>query len=240
MTTNPFPDVISQIDWKHWLVGRCRCSLCYLQVVVLYSPFIPSNIDVSETARAERKASSPAPGECCLLLCRAAPLVLCRAADNISPVSMSARCIQSLPSTTNHYCSVQTVNRGGGAGCVQSLFKITPPRGVLVPPPPPRSLLQLPSTSSHPEAAQARVSAVPRYIRRFTRYIYIIRHPIILVKPRYRGSIEPSSYPRFYNLPICQHSRIADVRVSSVRQQQCRWSEAVPWPTDNIFNRMDN
>ena len=155
--------------------------------IVLYSQLIPNIVrnDVCRRLHVLRgKHRHPAPGECCLLLCPAAPLVLCRAADNISPVSMSARCIQSLPSTTNHYCSVQTVNRGGGAGCVQSLFKITPPRGVLVPPPPPRSLLQLPSTSSHPEAAQARVSAVPRYIRRFTRYIYIIRHPIILVKPR--------------------------------------------------------
>ena len=33
--------------------------------------------------------------------------------------------------------------------------------------------------------------------------------------------------------------RIGDGGVSSVRQQR-RWSEAVPWPTDNIFNRMDN
>ena len=111
--------------------GRLVGVICKLQAVDAHCIVFSMNIVRNDVCRRlhvlRGKHRHPAPGECCLLLCPAAPLVLCRAADNISPVSMSARCIQTLPSTTNHYCSVQTVNRGGGAGFVQSSFKVTPP-----------------------------------------------------------------------------------------------------------------
>ena len=82
-----------------------------------------------QVLRGQHRHPAPAPGSV-VCSCGGCTISLVSAADNISPVSMSAHCIQTLPANYQPLLltALHTVKKGGGVGFVQTSYKVTPPR----------------------------------------------------------------------------------------------------------------